>query len=472
MATTISNYSTFTPAVGVLTNPEGALRPDKGDASSNLLIGYFDILPQLGLPGNAIAPLTGLEIIVDDVRSSTSTTFLQLSIFSGSITYTDKANHPAGNATVTTSPQTITFGSSSLAGGVWKDGSNKNFATGSEAIQRISSASSDADKLKGQIFINSGGGNIISFSNVRVRLTYTPATSPSTTFRRAEDVKENTAPLGGDGFLSPSNLLDGGEGFATSNESGSVLVLGYPNLSIPAGATITGYEFQGQAINQGSGSIPTYGDVDLDIQIGTGSTFGDVNPFSLRNTNGGALESLNFGGDGNLQGLDLTPAEANDLVVKFIYKDTTLQTSSLALVGDAESTFPAIKVHYLYTPASSYTRDELRNGITASEDFDGVDPVTFTLENNANTTAYFNIEGVNGKDIFNSASITDLVNCSMVTESIHAGFVVNPSSTGTFTFTPTTAGGINKEDIKFVASNRLVIYPTSTELYGVNLNLT
>ena len=195
MATTISNYSTFTPAVGVLTNPEGALRPDKGDASSNLLIGYFDILPQLGLPGNAIAPLTGLEVIVDDVRSSTSTTFLQLSIFSGSVNYVDKVNHVNGNATVTATPQTITFGSSSLAGGVWKNNSNVNLATGSKAIQRISSASSDADKLKGQVFINSGGGNIVSFSNVRVRLTYTPATSPSTDYRRADEVKENTAPF-------------------------------------------------------------------------------------------------------------------------------------------------------------------------------------------------------------------------------------------------------------------------------------
>lgn len=466
MATTISNYSTFTPAVGTLTNPEGALRPDKGDASSNLLIGYFDILPQLGLPGNAIAPLTGLEVIVDDVRSSTSTTFLQLSIFSGSVNYTDKANHVNGNATVTTSPQTITFGSSSLAGGVWKNSSNVNLATGSKAIQIISSASSDTEKLKGQVFINSGGGNIVSFSNVRVRLTYTPATSPLTQYRRAEAVIENTAPIGGVGFLSPNNLLENEGGEATSNESGSILVLRYPNLSIPAGATVTGYELKGGVKNQGSASV--YGTIDLDVQIGTGSTFGTINNYRLPEGN----TSFTIGGDGNLQGLDLTPAEANDLSVKFTYKDTSLPTSSLALVGNPETVIPALRVYYLYTPASSYTRPVLRNGTTASEDFDGTDSVTFTLENNATTTAYFNIEGVNGKDIFNSASITNLISCSAVTESVHAGFVINPLSTGSFVFTPTTAGGINKEDIKFVASNRKVIYPTSSEFYGVDLDLT
>ena len=227
----------------------------------------------------------------------------------------------------------------------------------------------------------------------------------------------------------------------------------------------------GAAQNQGSGSIPTYGTIDLDVQIGTGSTFGTVNSYELSEGD----TSFTIGGNGNLQGLDLTPAEANDLVVKFTYKDTTLQTSSLALVGAAETIIPSIKVYYDYTPASSYTRPVLRNGTTASEDFDGTDPVTFTLENNLSTTAYFNIEGVNSKDIFNSASITNLISCSVVTESIHAGFIINSLSTGSFTFTPTTTGGVNKEDIKFIASNPLVYgledTTSSGSVYGVSFEI-
>ena len=75
MATTISNYKNVNNQVGTLTNPEGALRPDKGHAYSNLLITHLDILPQLDLPGNAIAPLTGIEILMDEVRSTIATTF-------------------------------------------------------------------------------------------------------------------------------------------------------------------------------------------------------------------------------------------------------------------------------------------------------------------------------------------------------------------------------------------------------------
>ena len=59
MARTTSNFKTFTPAVGTLTNPEGAFRPDAGKATAEILLGSFDILPQLDLPANAVALLQG-----------------------------------------------------------------------------------------------------------------------------------------------------------------------------------------------------------------------------------------------------------------------------------------------------------------------------------------------------------------------------------------------------------------------------
>jgi len=483
MAITISNYGTLTPAIGTLTNSEAAFRPDKGLASTGFFFGDFDILPQLNLPGNAIAPLTGLEVLIDSASTANSDTAngILVSFYnSASVSYSDKAHYINGWLPLTTTPQNYIIGSSSIKDNVWQDGSNKPLYTGSAFIQTLSSASSATNKARITFVINTGA-NIVSFSNIRVKLTYTPATSPSTDYTRPDEVKENTTPLGGVGFLTPENLLDvGGEagsGYATSDESGSIIVVGYPNLSIPAGATVTGYEFQGEAVNLGSGSIPTYGNIDLDVQIGTGSTFGDVNSFRLASGDTDTPKNLAFGGDGDLQGLDLTATEANDLVVKFTYKNASVQTSSLALVGDAESTFPALRVYYDYTPASSYTRAELRNKISASEDFNGTDAVTFTLVNNLTTTAYFNIEGArispnNYKDIFNSASVTDLVNCSVITESAHAGFIVNPDVTASFTFAPTTGGGINKEDIRFVASNPKLISGSTQTVYGIELGLT
>lgn len=477
MARTTSNYSTLSTTIGTLTNSDGLFRPDAGLASSGFFLGQLDILPQLDLPGNAIAPLTGLEVLIDSASAGANVNnAILIQIYSASVTYGDRTNLTNGYLNVTTTPTSYTVGSSSLAGGVWKTGGNVNFETGSAAITRISSASSATDKLKLSVYI-AGGGQTISLNNLRVRLTYTPATSPSTQMRRADEVISNTAPSGEDGFLITDNLLEGESGTSVSDESGSILVLGYPDLSIPDSATILGYEFQGQGINQGSGSTPTYGDIDLDVQIGTGSTFGTINTFRFTSGDENADKSIGFGGSTNLQGLDLTPAQANDLSVKFTYKSTTVPTSSLAIVGDAESTFPALRVYYANTNPSSYTRLQLRNRTTASEDFDANDSVTFELSNNITTTAYFNIEGVregnSRKDIFNTASITSLVSCSMVTESMHAGFIVQPNTTGSFVFTPTA--DITSGSIEFIAANSLV-YSTeditaSGSVFGVDLEL-
>jgi len=119
---------------------------------------------------------------------------------------------------------------------------------------------------------------------------------------------------------------------------------------------------------------------------------------------------------------------------------------------------------------ATFTRSELRTYQTDSANFSGAR--TFSLVNNLPTTAYFNIEGVNGKDIFNSASLSSLVNCSVVTESVHAGFIINPNSTATFTFTPSST--IVKEDVRFIAANTLVYNINDTtasgSAFGVDLD--
>jgi len=119
---------------------------------------------------------------------------------------------------------------------------------------------------------------------------------------------------------------------------------------------------------------------------------------------------------------------------------------------------------------ATFTKRQLRNYVNDSANFSG--NRNFSLANNATTTAYFNIEGVNSKDIFNTASLTSLVNCSVITESMHAAFIINPNSTATFTFEPSAT--INKEDIRFIASNALVFNnddPTASgSAVGVSLN--
>ena len=117
-----------------------------------------------------------------------------------------------------------------------------------------------------------------------------------------------------------------------------------------------------------------------------------------------------------------------------------------------------------------FTRRELRTPVTDSANFSG--DRDFSLVNNATTTAYFNIEGINGKEVFLTASLSNLVSCSVITEPAQAAFIINPNSTATFTFEPSAT--INNKDIRFIASNALVFNnddPTASgSAVGVNLN--
>lgn len=482
MARTTSNYKTLTPTVGTLTNSEGAFRPDTGVASSQLFLGVFDILPQLDLPGSAIAPLTGLELLIDNASSTTGNSAIQISITSGSTAFFDKANHTNGNAVVTTTPQTIIFGSSSLAGGVWKDGSNNNLPTGSGLIQMISSASSTADKLRATILINASG-NTTKFSNLRARLTYTPGTAASSPFRRPISTASNTEPGGGTGFLGAVNLLEGNSGDAESNITGSIIEIVFPSFDIPDTATILGYEVHASASNDGSGSTPDYGTLGVTSRLLSGSVLGTLNAFQFLSGDGGGGKSIGFGGEESLQGLNsLNPADVNDgikLRVEYSSSTGTNDTGSFSIIGGSEANiFPALRVYFANTPTSSYSRLQLRNRVKATEDFAANDVVTFKLENNLNSTAYFNIEGKiigdnKRQDIFNTASIASLVSCSMVTESIHAGFIINPSSTASFKFTP--SANIDSESVEFIAANPQIFNlsdrTSSGSVFGVDLNL-
>tara|TARA_Y100000114_G_scaffold127169_1_gene123726 strand:+ start:591 stop:962 length:372 start_codon:yes stop_codon:yes gene_type:complete len=119
---------------------------------------------------------------------------------------------------------------------------------------------------------------------------------------------------------------------------------------------------------------------------------------------------------------------------------------------------------------ATFTRLQLRTPVTDSANFSGARD--FELVNNLNTTAYFNIEGTDNKDIFNTASLTSLVNCSVVSESTQAAFIINPNATATFTFTPSST--ISSGSIQFRASNPLVVnlddLTSSGSAFGVNLD--
>ena len=121
---------------------------------------------------------------------------------------------------------------------------------------------------------------------------------------------------------------------------------------------------------------------------------------------------------------------------------------------------------------ATFTRLQLRTPQTNDVNFTAAK--NFSLVNNISTTAYFNIEGVNGYDVFNSASLTSLVNCSVITESLHAGFIINPNATATFTFTPGSGNTILKENVRFIASNSLVFstadLTASGSAFGVDLD--
>ena len=99
----------------------------------------------------------------------------------------------------------------------------------------------------------------------------------------------------------------------------------------------------------------------------------------------------------------------------------------------------------------SISKADLYRGVTASADISS--NANFELRNNAGNI-YFSIEGQNDTAIFNTATITSLVNCKVVKGSKNAAFSVTGPATASFTL---NIGGstIAQENIKFRATNTL-----------------
>lgn len=276
-------------------------------------------------------------------------------------------------------------------------------------------------------------------------------------------------------FESGSILL-AGEGIASSSTVGGEIILsGFPT-NVPSGASIDGIQIQSKVLNLGSGSIgsESYANVSITAAVSNGTSFGNNEILNIASGSSSSLQDLNFGGSTDTHALSWTSITANNLQLKFTYtSDSNIgfgTSQSIAISGSEANLLPGVNIYYSLTPSSSYTRQDLRSRITASEDFDSGDEVTFTLDNNASTVAYFNIEGVNGKAIFNSASVYGLNNCTVVSESFHAGFIVNPNVTATFKFLPTH--DILKNEIQFIAANAEYISGSTTSYYGVDLDIT
>ena len=130
---------------------------------------------------------------------------------------------------------------------------------------------------------------------------------------------------------------------------------------------------------------------------------------------------------------------------------------------------------------ASYTRLQLRDFQTSTADLTA-QAYTFTLVNNNSSTAYFAMEGARYwdgakfiyKTLFPSASLSSLTNCTVVSGSTNAGFIIDPNATATFVFTPTAT--IAKEQMQFSAPNAIVYSVADTtasgSLLGVDLAIT
>lgn len=98
------------------------------------------------------------------------------------------------------------------------------------------------------------------------------------------------------------------------------------------------------------------------------------------------------------------------------------------------------------------SKADLYTGVTASADI--TSNANFELRNNAGNM-YFTIQGQNNTALFDNVTLTSLVNCTVVSGSISAGFSVTGPATASFTL---NYGGTNiaKENIRFIATNTLV----------------
>ena len=125
---------------------------------------------------------------------------------------------------------------------------------------------------------------------------------------------------------------------------------------------------------------------------------------------------------------------------------------------------------------ATFTRKQLRTRQTDTADFTDGGARNFSLVNNSDTTAYFSMEGKvflgSQVELFKSTSISSPVNCSLISSSTVAGFIINPNLTATFTFTPSEF--IPSQSVDFFAPNVLDFHlednTQSGSAFGVNLD--
>ena len=268
------------------------------------------------------------------------------------------------------------------------------------------------------------------------------------------------------GVTDTNNVLEGGTGVATA-ALGTLMTLkgAGENGGIPAtGATITGVRFRAQYRNLGGGTgITTFCRL----------SFGGVTKIMDFSATGD--HTIDEGGENDMLGFTISGQGALDLAEGFrlFTGHAGGSNDSLGIQGvDTNgSELPSIEIFYT-TAGEDFTRETLRTFTTSSSNFTA-QAHTFTLESNISTTAGFSMQGKGGKKLMESSSITNLTNCSLVSSSNNAAFLIDSGSTATFTFTPTAT--ISKEDVLMLAPNSEVVNfenPATSSFFGVDLSIT
>lgn len=115
------------------------------------------------------------------------------------------------------------------------------------------------------------------------------------------------------------------------------------------------------------------------------------------------------------------------------------------------------------------TKQNITTEITADTDFE------FKLENSLKTPVYFNLEGIQGKDIFNTASFRTTTSdsgsnvLSFISQSQNSSFIIAGESTASFFLSSSTT--IPGNSIRAVATNITQLTPTSTKVFGVSMEV-
>lgn len=111
----------------------------------------------------------------------------------------------------------------------------------------------------------------------------------------------------------------------------------------------------------------------------------------------------------------------------------------------------------------SFTREELRSRQKLTTQIDANKDYEFRFENNLKSQVYFNIEGAQDKDIFNTASLRTTTSDSgsnvvnFVSESPHVSFILAGASTSSFLL----SSSVN------IPGNNMEVIATNSEVYSI-----